>query len=88
MNQVRRSLSNGWIPRHSPAGAHVELRAELNTLIVLSNTPHPLDPSPNYAPKPVALELYGGAPAAPDDPCRRSRPENERGFRLTEAYFT
>jgi urea carboxylase-associated protein 2 len=77
-----------WVPRHSPAGAHVELRAELNTLVVLSNTPHPLDPSPSYAPKPVTLEVYGGSPATLDDPCRRSRPENERGFRLTEAYFT
>jgi urea carboxylase-associated protein 2 len=77
-----------WVPGHSPAGAHVELRAELNTLVVLSNTPHPLDPSRNYAPKPVALEIHGGAPASVDDACRRSRPENERGFRLTEAYFT
>jgi uncharacterized protein YcgI (DUF1989 family) len=66
----------------------VELRAELNTLVVLSNTPHPLDPSRSYAPKPVALEVHGGVPASLDDPCRRSRPENERGFRLTEAYFT
>jgi len=77
-----------WVPGHSPAGAHVELRAELNTLVVLSNTPHPLDPGTSYAPPPVALEVYAGAPASSDDPCRRSRPENERGFRLTEAYFT
>jgi urea carboxylase-associated protein 2 len=77
-----------WVPGHSRAGAHVELRAELNTLVVLSNTPHPLDPGREYAPKPVALEVQSGAPAAADDACRRSRPENERGFRLTEAYFS
>ena len=76
-----------WVPEHSRAGSHVELRAELNTLVILSNTPHPLDPRPQYAPKPVALELRSGEPAAADDPCRRSRPENERGFLLTEAYF-
>jgi urea carboxylase-associated protein 2 len=76
-----------WVEGHSRAGAHVELRAELNTLVILSNTPHPLDPSPHYAPKPVALEIRSGEPAAADDPCRRSRPENERGFLLTEAYF-
>jgi urea carboxylase-associated protein 2 len=76
-----------WVAHHSPPGAHVELRAELNTLVVLSNTPHPLDPSPVYAPQPVALEIYAGEPASLDDPCRRFRPENERGFRLTEAYF-
>ena len=77
-----------WVAGHSPAGSHVELRAELNTLVILSNTPHPLDPSPNYAPRPVALEIRAGSPGGPDDPCRRSRPENERGFQLTEAYFT
>jgi uncharacterized protein len=76
-----------WVGAHSRAGSHVELRAELNTLVVLSNTPHPLDPRREYAPKPVALEVRSGAAAATDDPCRLSRPENERGFRLTEAYF-
>lgn len=75
-----------WVDNAKP-GAFVELRAELNTLVVLSNTPHPLDPSPTYAPKPVSLEVRSGAPAGPDDPCRRSRQENERGFKLTELYF-
>jgi urea carboxylase-associated protein 2 len=68
------------------AGASVELRAEMDVLVVLSNTPHPLDPSPRYAPKPVSLEILRGPLAAADDPCRRSCPENERGFTLTEAY--
>jgi len=68
-------------------GGFVELRAELNTLIVLSNTPHPLDPNPNYAPSPVNLTIRAGAPAPKDDPCRLSRPENGRGFILTEIYF-
>jgi len=75
-----------WVENRRP-GAFVELRAELNTLVILSNTPHPLDPAPTYAPKPVALEVRAGAPAGPDDPCRRSRQENERGFKLTELYF-
>jgi len=68
-------------------GGFVELRAELNTLIVLSNTPHPLDPNPNYEPGPVQLMIRAGAPATEDDPCRLSRPENGRGFILTETYF-
>lgn len=72
----------------SKAGDFVELRAELNTLVVLSNTPHPLDPSPTYAPKPVALSVFERGPAGPDDACRLSRPENARGFALTEAYFS
>jgi urea carboxylase-associated protein 2 len=76
-----------WVANPAPAGSSVELRAELNTLVVLSNTPHPLDPSPAYAPKPVTLELRSGEPAREDDLCRHACPENERGFVLTETYF-
>ncbi|HEX2875865.1 MAG TPA: urea amidolyase associated protein UAAP1 [Polyangiaceae bacterium] len=77
----------GFVPGNSKAGDFVELRAEMNTLVVLSNTPHPLDPSKVYAPKSVGLTLRAGAPAGPEDPCRLSRPENARGFTLTESYF-
>jgi uncharacterized protein len=76
-----------FVPNHSPAGSFVELRAEMNTLVVLSNTPHPLDPSTHYGPKPVALRIEAGAPAGAQDPCRLSRPENGRGYALTESYF-
>jgi urea carboxylase-associated protein 2 len=76
-----------FVPGHSKVGGFVELRAELNTLVVLSNTPHPLDPVARYAPKPVALTIRTGAPASATDPCRLSRPENARGFMLTESYF-
>lgn len=75
-----------WVDQSKP-GRFVELRAELNTLVVLSNTPHPLDPSPRYEPGPVQLAIRSGALAASDDPCRLSRPENGRGFILTETYF-
>jgi urea carboxylase-associated protein 2 len=77
----------GYVPGHSRPGGFVELRAEMNTLVVLSNTPHPLDPRNRYEPKPVVLTVRAGAPAGPDDPCRLSRPENARGFTLTESYF-
>jgi urea carboxylase-associated protein 2 len=77
----------GWIAGNSKAGAHIDLRAEMDVLIVLSNTPHPLDPSPNYAPKPVELVIWKAPPVGEDDLCRRKRPENERGFALTRAYF-
>lgn len=76
-----------FVPNHSPAGSYVTLRAEMNTLVVLSSTPHPLDPSPVYAPKPVELAIHTGVAAAKDDACRLSRPENVRGFELTDSYF-
>jgi urea carboxylase-associated protein 2 len=75
-----------WIPANSRRGAAVELRFEMDTLVVLSNTPHPLDPDPQYRPPPIELTISDGPPAAADDRCRLSRPENGRGFALSEAY--
>ncbi|MDB6154645.1 MAG: hypothetical protein JWL90_3098 [Chthoniobacteraceae bacterium] len=72
---------------HCIPGAFVDLRAEMNTLIVLNTCPHPLDPSPSYSPKPVHLTVRSSPPPGPDDLCRTSRPENERGFLMTERYF-
>jgi urea carboxylase-associated protein 2 len=74
-------------PGNSPAGAFVDLRAEMNTLIILNTCVHPLDLSPTYAPKPVRLTVWTSPPPGADDLCRISRPETERGFILTERYF-
>lgn len=67
-------------------GRSVTLRAEMDTLVVLSNTPHPLDPRTRYAPRPVELALLALAPPARDDVCRTRCEQNERGFLLTEDY--
>jgi len=72
---------------NSTAGAYVDLRAEMNVLVILNTCPHPLDPSPQYNPKLVHLAIRRVPAAGPDDPCRVSRPENGRGFTLTERYF-
>jgi urea carboxylase-associated protein 2 len=72
---------------NSAAGASVELRAEMNVLVILNTCPHPLDSSPKYQPKPVQLSIRRVPAATADDPCRLSRPENGRGFTLTERYF-
>lgn len=75
-----------WVDQAKPGG-FVELRAELNTLVVLSNTSHPLDPRADYDPGAVQLAIRSGVAGGKDDPCRLSRPENGRGFILTETYF-
>jgi urea carboxylase-associated protein 2 len=72
---------------NSQPGSYVELRAEMNVLVILNTCQHPLDPKPSYEPKPVRLSIRRVVAAGPDDPCRLSRPENERGFLLTERYF-
>jgi len=76
-----------FVSGQSPAGSIVELRAEMNTLVILNTCQHPLDPNPKYDPKPVSLLVHRVPPPAADDPCRISRPENGRGFTLTERYF-
>jgi uncharacterized protein len=73
-----------FVPGHTP-GSQVTLRAEMPVLIVLSNTPHPLDPATTYAPPDVQLEIRRVPPPPADDLCRNSRPENVRAFHKTEA---
>lgn len=76
-----------FAPANSKAGSYVELRAEMNVLVILNTCQHPLDPNPHYDPKPVTVQIRKVPAPATDDPCRISRPENERGFVLTERYF-
>ena len=76
-----------FVPGHAKPRAYVELRAEMNVLAILNTCQHPLDPNPEYAPKPAHLTVRQVAAPSPDDPCRTSRPENERGFVLTQRYF-
>ncbi|HKV61742.1 MAG TPA: urea amidolyase associated protein UAAP1 [Candidatus Acidoferrum sp.] len=72
---------------NSKAGDFVELRAEMNVLVILNTCQHPLDPNLRYEPKPVKVSI-GRVPApSTDDFCRISRKENGRGFTLTERYF-
>jgi urea carboxylase-associated protein 2 len=74
-----------FIPGHSRGGGIIDLRFEMNTLVVLNTCQHPLDPGP-YRAAQVLLEVLPAAPVPPDDPCRISCPENSRAFMNTEAY--
>jgi len=76
-----------FVPGNSKAGDYVELRAEMNVLVILDTGQHPLDPNPVYDPRPVRFQVGQATPPGPDDPCRISRRENERGFINTERYF-
>ena len=72
---------------HRAPGQWVDLRFEMNTLVVLSTTPHPLDPKPTYDPKDVALTVWRSGTAGADDACRLHCPENGRGLINTERYY-
>ena len=79
--------SMSFAPGNSKAGDFVDLRAEMNVLVILNTCPHPLDPNPSYEPKPVRLSIRRVPGPGVDDACRVSRAENGRGFTLTERYF-
>lgn len=72
---------------HRRAGQHVDLRFEMDVLVVLSTAPHPFDPAPRYEPGAVMLTAWRSGTAGADDPCRLSCAENIRGFINTERYF-
>jgi urea carboxylase-associated protein 2 len=69
-----------WQPGNSRPGASVELRFEMDTLVLFHTCPHPLSTAPSYPRKPVRYEIFDGPPAAADDPNRLSAQENMRGF--------
>ncbi|MDX1953134.1 MAG: urea carboxylase-associated family protein [Verrucomicrobiota bacterium] len=72
---------------HARAGAFVDVRAEMNTLVILNTCVHPLATGRDYDPKPAELVVWSSGGPGPDDPVRKFRPENERGLLLTERYF-
>jgi len=74
-------------PGNSTPGGFVELRFEMNTLVILSTCQHPLDPEPAYRPRPVQLSARRSVPASLDDPCRNACAENQRAFINTERLF-
>jgi len=68
------------------AGAFIDLRFEMDTLVVFHTCPHPLNQTSEYPRKPVEYAFYDSEPVADDDYCKNSRPENQRGFQNTWLY--
>jgi uncharacterized protein len=75
-----------FAPGHSKKGDTITLRAEMDVLIILSNTPNPLDPSSNYPSVPVEITITDAAPVEENDICVNHRPENRRAFENTWDY--
>jgi uncharacterized protein YcgI (DUF1989 family) len=68
-------------------GQFIELRFEMNVLLVLSTAPHPLDPASTYEPCPIAITAWRSGTAGADDAVRHSCEENRRGYVNTECSF-
>ena len=70
------------------AKEYVELRAEMNVLVVAANTPHVLDPQTDYTATPARFLAWRGAVTGKDDAIRVATPENVRAFENVEDYFS
>lgn len=69
-------------------GTHVDLRAEMDVIVTLANTPHPLDDRVEYTSSRVRCLAWlppGERPA--DDPLRSATPERTRAFENTDEFL-
>jgi len=76
-----------WNQDRKQPGDFVDLRAEMNAILVLSNCAHPLDPARPSATQPVVLVRHRVPQVAADDPCRTGSPEAMRAFQFTDRLY-
>jgi urea carboxylase-associated protein 2 len=75
-----------WSSGDDLAGSYVDLRAEMNVLVALSNCHHPLAPESSTMGAVEAI-VWRGPAADAGDACRTSGPEAIRVFQNTDALF-
>jgi urea carboxylase-associated protein 2 len=76
-----------WRAGRKQAGDFVDLRAEMNLIVVVSNCAHPLDPNGVPVPEAVTLIRHCAPVAAANDTCRTASPEAARAFAVTDQLF-
>ncbi len=85
--QVTAESTFAWAEGKLAAGDFVELRAEMNLLVAVSNCPHPFAPGASFAPQPIEAVIWQGPAPAADDLCRTATAEAVRGFENTDPLF-
>lgn len=76
-----------WRGAAARPGRAIDLRAEMNLLVAVSNCPHPLDPRPHYEAGPLDIAVWRSPPPDADDFARHNGEEAERGFENTDREF-
>ncbi len=72
---------------HCHRGDWFELRFDMDVIVAVSTSPHPLDPRPDYEPGRVGVLARQVGAAAPDDVCRTFRSENARALHNTDMFY-
>jgi len=68
------------------APVHVELRAELDVIVIMVNSPHPLDPRREYSGSPARITAWRAGP--PSDPiAAATTPERRRAYENNALYL-
>jgi urea carboxylase-associated protein 2 len=76
-----------WHPERRTPGDFVDVRAEMDLLVVVSNAGHPLDPAVQAVPAPIDVIQFVAPQAGADDLCRHACGEVERAFEQTERHI-
>jgi hypothetical protein len=76
-----------WTAGRKRPGDFVDLRAEMNLVLVLSNCAHPLDTARPAAADPITLIRHRAPPPRHDDPCRTTSPEIVRAYEFTDRLY-
>jgi uncharacterized protein len=76
-----------WHAERKAKGDFVDLRAEMDALLAISNCPHPLRPAAHDEPHPIRLIRHLGRDYGLQDPCRNGGPEVARAFAFTDRLF-
>jgi urea carboxylase-associated protein 2 len=75
-----------WQEGRKRAGDFVDLRAEMNLIVVASNCTHPLNPQPSAGGSATLIKHRVPA-AAREDLCRTASPEAMRAFDFTDRLY-
>ena len=84
--EVDEAGNMSFVENNSKPGDSIELRFEMDTLVIFHTCPHPMNPADEYPKRSVSYQVYEAAAVSEDDTCRNSCEENQRGFKNTEHY--
>lgn len=75
-----------FVENNSQPDHFIDLRFEMDTLVIFHTCPHPMNPAIEYPKKPVIYQISEADQVTDDDLCKNSSEENQRGFKNTELY--
>jgi urea carboxylase-associated protein 2 len=73
-----------WQGGKKRPGDFVDLRAEMDLLVAISNCAHPLQPNSHAEARPIQVVRHSGRAYTPSDPCRNTGAEAVRAFEFTD----